>query len=567
MTDSGFPIAGAQFTLVAGAGDTNNALYDADVAELLVAGDLSGLDGAVHSIRVEGTVEEGSIEKALTFTVRLDSDNDGLIDDWEEMFGALGDFSSGGDHDGDGVDDDQEFVLGLDPDDEDGDDDGSNDGDELANGTDPFDPDSDDDGLLDGVETNTGNFTSADDTGTDPLNPDSDGDGLLDSVEDNGGVFESAEMTGTDPNNRDTDGDFRTDGAEVLVGLDPNVPDNPLDAIAVGLVNYWCFDDESLEDVAHSQSLGDSTVADDGAFAGANGIAGIEFSAGLFNGGIMLDGAAGAAQNNGFVEVQRSDDTLFGANVTNPAQPNTMTMSIWVNASGYDQNWQTMMSHGEGLQYRIARRNNTNMAGHAGGVGEGPIGPGLISPNTGWHHIAAVSDAATGETRLYVDGILDSSAGAPVIDDARGGGALALNIGANPDTGAQNREWLGELDDAAQWNRALDDAEVAAIYNAGLTGRSLKELLGGGLNQFQITDIAYDDNGTPGDRSDDMISLTWPSREGETFGIFFNTDLTVWENDLDDGYEADPGDSTTFTFPASVLGDPVPPRVYFQVTK
>ena len=564
LTEAGFPIASATFTLVAGDGDTNNSLYDADGNVLEVTGDLSGLDDVVHSVRVEGTADGTSVAKAVTFMVKLDSDGDGLIDDWEEMFGSLGDFASGADHDGDGVDDDQEFVLGLDPDDADTDDDGSSDGDELANGTDPFDPDSDGDGLLDGVETNTGTFVSADDTGTDPLNPDTDDDGLLDGVEDNGGVFESADKTGTDPNDRDTDGDLRTDGAEVAIGLDPNVPDNPLTAISVGLVNFWCFDDESLEDVAHSQSLGDSTVADDGMFAGLNGTTGISFGEGLFGGAIVQDGAAGAAQNNGFVEVLRSDDTLFGANVTNPGVPNTLTTSVWVNATGFDQSWQTIISHGEGTQYRIARRAATEVVGYAGGVGEGPQGTVSIAPNTGWHHIAAVSDAAEGETRLYVDGVLDSTAGAPVIDDARGGGALNLNIGANPNTGDQNREWLGSIDDLAQWNRVLDEAEIAAIYNAGLDGTGLKALLGGGGVGFQVTDITYDTKGTA-DRSDDTISLTWPSREGESYGIFFNTDLSVWEKDLDDGYPADPGESTTYTLSVIDLGDPIPLRAFFQI--
>ena len=566
LTAGGFPIAGTTFSLIAGAGDTDNALYTINGSELQVNGDLSGLDNALHSIRVEANSDGDTIEGVLTFTVKLDSDNDDLIDEWEETFGVIGDFSTGGDHDNDDLNDEDEYLLGLNPDDDDGDDDGALDGDEITNGTDPFDNDSDDDTLLDGVETNTGTFVDANDTGTDPLNDDSDADGLLDGVEDNGGTFVDANQTGSDPNNRDTDGDFYSDGGEVAVNRDPNVFDEPLSEISTGLLNYWSFDDESLEDVAHSQSLGDSTVADDGVFAGTNGTTGIEFSAGLFNGGIQLDGASGAAQNNGFVEVTRSDDTLFGANITNPGNPSTLTMSIWVNATGFDQNWQTMMSHGEGLQYRIARHNASNNVAHAGGSGEGPIGTGLITANTGWHHVAAVSDPATGQTRLYVNGILDSSSGNPNIDDARGGGVLNLNIGANPDTGIQNREWLGQLDDAAQWNRALDEGEIGAIYNAGVGGTSLLSLLGGGSTEFRITDIVYDTKGTES-QTDDTISLTWPSREGQTFAIYFNTDLFDWTSDLDDGYDADPGDSTTFTFPATQLGDPVPNKAFFRVER
>jgi hypothetical protein len=564
LNEFGFPIEGVTYALVAGDGDTNNGSYDADGSELQATGDLSGLDNVAHSVRLEVASADGSLAAPITFTVVLDSDVDGLIDDWEEMFGVLGDFATGGDSDGDGVDDDQEFLLGLDPSDNDSDDDDSLDGAEITNGTDPLDDDSDDDGLLDGVETNTGEFLNAGSTGTDPLDADSDDDGLADNVEDNGGVFVNAEMTGTDPNNRDTDGDFRSDGAEVAGGLDPNVQNRPGEGIGLGLVNYWCFDNESLEDVAHSQSLGDSSVADDGVFAGANGTDGISFSAGLFNGGIMQDGAVLA--NNGFVEVVRSDDTLFGANVTNPAAPSTVTTSMWVEASGFDTNWQTMISHGEGAQYRIARRGGDvpEIAAYAGGSGDIPgagIGP-TIAAESGWHHIVGISEGGV-STRLWVDGELVETGAAPTIDDAKGGGALNLSIGANPDTGANNREWMGQIDDVAQWNRVLADAEITVIYNAGLADGSLKQLLGGGINQFRITNITYDSMGTPADRSDDVVSLTWPSTEGKIYGIYYTKNLDDWNNDLDDGYPADAGESTTFTFPVTRIADPG--NVFFRI--
>ena len=44
---------------------------------------------------------------------------------------------------------------------------------------------------------------------------------------------------------------------------------------------------------------------------------------------------------------------------------------------------------------------------------------------------------------------------------------LDLNIGGNPATGAQNREWNGNIDDVAQWNRVLTDQEISSIYGGG----------------------------------------------------------------------------------------------------
>ncbi len=140
---------------------------------------------------------------------------------------------AGMDHDGDGIDDRDEFRLGTDPANPDTDGDGVSDGDEVANGTDPLDADSDNDGLTDGDEAARG---------TDPNNPDSDGDGVHDGDEvdagsdplnadsDNDGLTDGEEAAlGTDPNNADSDGDGIDDKTERDLGLNPN---NPEDAAA-----------------------------------------------------------------------------------------------------------------------------------------------------------------------------------------------------------------------------------------------------------------------------------------------------------------------------------------------
>ena len=102
---------------------------------------------------------------------------------------------------------------------------------------------------------------------------------------------------------------------------------------------------------------------------------------------------------------------------------------------------------------------------------------GVIDISVGWHHIVAITDGAAGNTRLYVDGILESTGGAPAINDAQGGGILDFNIGANPDTGAQNREWNGNIDDVAQWNRALTDSEISELWGGASSAQSLGALI------------------------------------------------------------------------------------------
>ncbi len=117
LDEFGGPIPSATFSLAAGAGDDNNASYEFDgTAELQLTGDLSGLaDGTAQSVLVRATTDEGTFDVPVTFTVILDSDSDNLVDSWELMFGALADFMTGGDADGDGDLDEEEFALGTDP--------------------------------------------------------------------------------------------------------------------------------------------------------------------------------------------------------------------------------------------------------------------------------------------------------------------------------------------------------------------------------------------------------------------------------------------------------------------
>ena len=147
-----------------------------------------------------------------------------------------------GDRDGDGVPDELEVAIGLDPDDPDTDDDGIDDGAEIAGGdptaydpgvdTNPLDADTDDDGISDGDELE-GTGPSGD---TDPLDCDSDDDKLCDGTESGvtepvpdgrseGGVPYEGTDTGTwqpdldpetttDPLDDDTDDDGIIDGNE-----------------------------------------------------------------------------------------------------------------------------------------------------------------------------------------------------------------------------------------------------------------------------------------------------------------------------------------------------------------
>jgi uncharacterized protein (TIGR03382 family) len=198
----------------------------------------------------------------------LDADtDDGGVDDGQEVLlngtdplDPSDDVPTGPvDTDGDGLTDDEEAVLGTDPNDPDTDDDGLNDGEEVqTHGTDPLDPDTDGDGLDDGDELVGADGTPFTGDETDPTDADTDNDGLNDGDEvtvhgtdptdpdtDGGGIPDGQEvlLDGTDPldpsddvndPDPDTDGDGLTDDEEAVLGTDPNDPDTDGDGLNDG---------------------------------------------------------------------------------------------------------------------------------------------------------------------------------------------------------------------------------------------------------------------------------------------------------------------------------------------
>ncbi len=134
-----------------------------------------------------------------------DTDDDGMPDWWEVLFGGTDPNDPTGDHGATG-DINLDGILNYD---------------EYAAA------DSDLDGLLNPVETATGIFVDENDTGSNPLNPDTDGDGLPD--------FDEATVYPTDPNMPDTDGDGLTDYQEIRVYFtDPLNPDTDGDGLLDG---------------------------------------------------------------------------------------------------------------------------------------------------------------------------------------------------------------------------------------------------------------------------------------------------------------------------------------------
>lgn len=230
--------------------------------------------------------------------------------------------------------------------------------------------------------------------------------------------------------------------------------------IHAGLLNYWALDGDAA-DTASSFAEGTGTTANDGSVNGS-----VTFGAtGPFGSAANFPGGAG---NN----VTVADPSAGTDDIDRTAAD--LTISLWFQLSNRDTNWQGLIGHGEGADYRIALRggNDPIQLAYAGGgagsdifsasnIGAAPGGDGL------WHHLVATTQGSS--TALYLDGVLEATGGTGPIG-ASGANLNLLCIGCNPDNG---REWNGLIDDIGMWDRSLSLGEVQQIYTAGLQGTAL----------------------------------------------------------------------------------------------
>lgn len=166
--------------------------------------------------------------ESLAIDVNFDSDQDGLSDNWEDLYGLDKHDASDAtqDNDNDGLNNLREFFKGTDPLNIDSDGDGLTDGDEVdIHNTNPILTDTDNDSLNDNEEIYTYN--------TNPINSDSDSDGIEDGWE---------VTNGLDPLVNDAEQDIDNDGytnkIEFTLAFDPNdARSKPKPAYAYSVAN------------------------------------------------------------------------------------------------------------------------------------------------------------------------------------------------------------------------------------------------------------------------------------------------------------------------------------------
>ncbi len=107
--------------------------------------------------------------------------------------------------------------------------------------------------------------------------------------------------------------------------------------------------------------------------------------------------------------------------------------------------------------------------------------------NGQWRHIAMVVDQLAGNSKIYVDGVLDktSATWTPPQDFSN---AVALIIGADA-TATHAFNWTGQIDNIRFWSKAMSAAEVDADRSAVISGATTNLVAGWDFENISGTTV------------------------------------------------------------------------------
>ncbi|MDZ7829349.1 MAG: DUF6701 domain-containing protein [Halofilum sp. (in: g-proteobacteria)] len=120
-----------------------------------------------------------------------------------------------------------------------------------------------------------------------------------------------------------------------------------------------------------------------------------------------------------------------------------------------------------------------------------------------WHHVALTRDASSGETKVYVDGALESTGNSPTGTI----GNTFSSLGRIEDTGGTPEYLDGDLDEVRVYDDVLTDSDVSSIFSDRHACA-----LGGPVAWYQLDELAYDGSGG------ELADATGNGNNGTTLG-------------------------------------------------
>ncbi len=168
-------------------------------------------------------------------------------------------------------------------------------------------------------------------------------------------------------------------------------------------------------------------------------------------------------------------------------QPPSVTVAAWINMTDTGNRGSEIISLGDNVVLRYSDFEGGRLRG-AYFDGSGWQDIYYVTPlvNNGWQHVAYTIDSQTGIHRLYLDNALVAENPMP--------SALVYSFAANTTLGKHarnNPDWnfIGQMDDAQIYTRALLDTEITTLFNDNKLDRA---------HQIDVTIIAVNDAPDPG---------------------------------------------------------------------
>ncbi|MEZ5658210.1 MAG: LamG-like jellyroll fold domain-containing protein [Burkholderiaceae bacterium] len=215
------------------------------------------------------------------------------------------------------------------------------------------------------------------------------------------------------------------------------------------------------------------TTAIDASLAGSYTFAGgtaVDQSAGTTHDGTLI-GNAGTVTDPDRGEVLSLDGNGDYVQVSGRfGDAVDLTLAAWVNLDTAGTFGSEVISLGDGVGLRLDAFGSTLTGFFWNGSSWVNTDASISLAGTGWHHVAYTLDAAGSSQVLYLDGAAMATSTGGTVSYA---GAFAdTHIGAHANPAERGYDFLGAIDDARIYARALSEDEIAALATdqTGVTG-------------------------------------------------------------------------------------------------
>jgi hypothetical protein len=160
-------------------------------------------------------------------------------------------------------------------------------------------------------------------------------------------------------------------------------------------------------------------------------------------------------------------DYVETTNDLNFSSATSFSIAAWIKPSSFSGFQGIVTKVGAAVRYYSLETSATKVAFSLQTDGQSSFVQSSVTISDGdWHHVVGVRDRATGTARIYVDGVERGSATDPTGDLDFD---VPTRIGDNL-AGFQTY-FYGLIDEVEIFNRALCDAEIKAIFDAGSAGK------------------------------------------------------------------------------------------------